>query len=103
MLQCTQAAASTLRHVREQEGIPETYGLRVFPAQAPTGEVNLQLGFVEAPADGDQVNEAHGERLFVAPEIAEDLSALALDAVSDPTTDGAAPAQLVLVPAADTA
>ena len=99
MLQCTQAAATTIRHARQQQGIPDTYGLRVFPTPKPTGEVSIGLGFVEAPMQGDQVNEEHGERLFVAPEIADELAELALDVVSASGDNGAAPQQLTLVPA----
>lgn len=102
MLQCTQAAATTIRQLRELQGIPETFGLRVFPAQAPTGEVSLALGFAESPEKGDEVNENHGERLFVAAEVAPDLADLALDAVGDPAGNGAAPVRLTLVPAPDT-
>ena len=97
MLQCTKAAASTIRQLRERQGIPETYGLRVFPARTPSGEVSLALDFAEAPDDGDQVNERHGQKLFVAPEVAEELSDLALDAVADPTSDGAERVRLTLV------
>lgn len=102
MLQCTQAAASTIRQLREQQGVPETYGLRVFPTQAPTGEVNLAIGFAESPQQGDEINEEHGEKLFVAPEIAEDLSELALDVVADPESNSVEPNRLTLVPATDT-
>jgi Fe-S cluster assembly iron-binding protein IscA len=96
MLQCTPAAAATLDQVREQQGLPETYGLRIFPAQSPEGQMTLGLGFAEAPEDGDQVGEQHGTRLFVAPELAEELSDMALDIEPDPTQDGGSAPQLVL-------
>jgi hypothetical protein len=73
----------------------------VFPAQAHTGEVGLALGFAEGPEQGDQVNENHGEKLFVAPEVAKELSEFALDTVSDPMVDGQEPAKLRLIPATD--
>ncbi|MDZ7677674.1 MAG: hypothetical protein U5K29_03880 [Acidimicrobiales bacterium] len=96
MLQCTQAAAATLDQVREEQGLPENYGLRVFPAESEQGQVTLGLGFAEAPGEGDQVAETHGTKLFVAPEIAEELSEMALDIQPDPTQDGNAEPQLVL-------
>ena len=102
MLQCTRAAATTIRQLRRQRDIPETYGLRVFPTPAPGGDVGIGLGFVESPLPGDQINEDHGQRLFVAPEIADDLAELALDVASDPGANGASAAQLTLVPSADT-
>jgi hypothetical protein len=36
--------------------------------------------------------------LFVAPEVADDLSEMALDVVPAPSNDGSQPPQLVLVP-----
>jgi iron-sulfur cluster assembly protein len=99
MLQCTPAAAATLDQVREAQGLPETAGLRIFPAQTPGGDVSLGLGFAESPEDGDQVGEAHGTKLFVAPELADDLAEMALDIQPDPSLDGKGEPQLVLRPA----
>lgn len=96
MLQCTPAAAATLDQVREQQGLPENYGLRLFPAQATDGQVTLGLGFAEAPEEGDQVDEQHGTRLFVAPEIADELAEMSLDIEPDPSQNGDAGPQLVL-------
>lgn len=96
MLQCTPAAAATLDQVREDQGLPENYGLRVFPAQSEQGQVTLGLGFAESPQEGDHVAEAHGAKLFVAPEIAEELAEMALDIQPDPSQDGASEPQLVL-------
>lgn len=100
MLQCTQAAATTLREVRQTQGLPESYGIRVFGASGPEGEVGLGIGFAEQPAEGDQVAESAGTKLFVAPEVADDLSEMALDVVPTPSSDGREPPQLVLRPAA---
>lgn len=99
MLQCTPAAAATLDQVREEQGLPETWGLRVFPAQTAGGEVSLGLGFAETPEDGDQVGDANGTKLFVAPEIAGDLAEMALDIQPDPSQNGQGEPQLVLRPA----
>jgi iron-sulfur cluster assembly protein len=101
MLQCTPAAAATLDQVREEQGLPDTVGLRVYPAQSPDGQATLGLGFTEEPQAGDQVGEQHGTRLFVAPEIADQLSDMALDVEPDPTLDGGASPQLVLRPTAE--
>jgi Fe-S cluster assembly iron-binding protein IscA len=96
MLQCTKAAANTLDLVREQQGLPDTFGIRLFPAETPQGEVGLGLAFTEVAAEGDEVTEQHGTRLIVAPEIAGPLTDMTLDVVPDPSTDGDAPPQLVL-------
>jgi Fe-S cluster assembly iron-binding protein IscA len=101
MLQCTPAAAATLDQVREEQGLPDTVGLRVFPAQAPDGQATLGLGFTDEPHDGDAVAEQHGTRLFVAPEIADQLAEMALDVEPDPALDGGASPQLVLRPATE--
>ena len=101
MLQCTQAAASTLREVRETQGLPDSYGIRVFGASGPEGEVGLGIGFAEQPAAGDEVGESAGTRLFVAPEVADNLADMALDVVPAPADDGSEAPQLVVRPAAE--
>lgn len=98
MLQCTRAAADTLDQVRSQQGLPESFGVRLFPSEVSDGRVGLGLEFAEAPAEGDQVTEQHGTRVIVAPEIAEDLSELTLDVVPDPSANGNGAPQLVLRP-----
>jgi len=99
MLQCTQAAAATLREVRQTQGLPESYGIRVFGASDPEGKVGLGIGFAEEPAQGDQVGESAGTRLFVAPEVADNVADMALDVVPPPSNNGREPPQLVLRPA----
>lgn len=102
MLQCTPAAAATLESVRAQQGLPETSGLRLFPAGLDDGRLTLGIGFAEAPEQGDQVTESHGARLFVAPEIAGELDGLALDAAPEPSANGDQPSQLILRPQGET-
>lgn len=96
MLQCTRAAASTLESVRESQGVPETFAVRLFPAQVDDEGIALGIGFAEEPEEGDQVTEEHGTRVYVAGEIADQLSDMSLDVVPDPSTDGASAPQLVL-------
>ncbi|MEX2660051.1 MAG: hypothetical protein WD232_10170 [Acidimicrobiales bacterium] len=96
MLQCTPAAASTLRGVKEQQGVPDTFALRIYPAQTGEGEVTLGLGFTEHAEEGDEVTEEHGTRMFVSGDIADQLSGMALDVVPDPSQDGEQAPQLVL-------
>ena len=101
MLQCTQAAAATLRVVRETEGLPESYGIRVFRAASPEGQAGLGIGFAEQPAEGDEVSESAGTRLFVAPEVADNLADMALDVVPSPSGNSNAAPQLVVRPAGE--
>jgi Fe-S cluster assembly iron-binding protein IscA len=101
MLQCTQAAAATLREVRQTQGLPESYGIRVFGAPSPDGEVGLGIGFAERPAKGDHVGESAGTRLFVAPDVADNVADMALDVVPPPSNNGREQPKLVLRPAGD--
>ena len=95
MLQCTEAAASTLERLREQQGIPDDLALRLFPAQTDEEEIVLGLDFAE-PQEGDQVTEEHGARVLVAGEIADQLADMTLDVVPDPSSNGQRAPQLVL-------
>ena len=79
MLQLTSAAATQLAQARESQGLPETFGLRVFAEPQPDGGVGLGLAFAEVPAEDDQVSEQEGTRIFVAPEVVEPLATAALD------------------------
>lgn len=96
MLQCTPTAAMTLRQIGVQQGFPETYGVRVFPTATAEGEQALAIGFAERPAEGDQVDEQHGTRIFVAGEVADRLSGVELDLVPDVSANGDRQPQLVL-------
>ena len=79
MLQVTARAATILKEARSQRGVPETFGLRVAQPTS-NSQSTVHLEFTEEPAPGDQVNEANGLRLFIAPEIAEPLTEQAIDA-----------------------
>lgn len=102
MLECTPTAAATLQQVREQNSIPDTFGIRLFPAQSPEGEVGLGISFIEQPVEGDQVTEQHGTTLSVAPEVSDQLSDLTLDVMPDPSSDGQEAPKLVLRPSVET-
>lgn len=83
MLQITPDAATFLSELRQGQDVPETYGLRVFAEASEPGEVTIGLGFTENPADGDQVTEQDGLRVFVAPELATPLEAAAIDVTAE--------------------
>jgi Fe-S cluster assembly iron-binding protein IscA len=84
MLQLTSAAATQLAQARESQGLPDSFGLRVFGEPQPGGGVSLGLAFAEVPAEDDQVSEQEGTRLFVAPEVVEPLATAALDVEETP-------------------
>jgi iron-sulfur cluster assembly protein len=86
VLQITQGAAALLTELRKGQDVPEDYGVRVFPESTQPGEVTIGLGFTDAPAEGDQVTEQDGLKVFVAPELAAPLEDAAIDVAQD---DGA--------------
>lgn len=101
MLRFTQTAASTLRAARSEQGVPDTYGVRVFATKTDQDQLALAIGFAEEPADGDQVARQYDTPLFVSGDIADELSQVEIDVVPDPTADGQGPPQLVLRPQSD--
>ena len=83
MLQITHGAATFLSELRRGQDVPETYGLRIFPETTEPDEITVALGFTDAPADGDQVTEQDGLRVFVAPELAAPLEDAAIDVTAE--------------------
>ena len=79
MLEITQGAAALLTELLKGQDVPEDYGLRVFPETAQPGEVTIGLGFTDQPAEGDQVAEQEGMKVFVAQELAAPLEDAAID------------------------
>lgn len=86
MLQITHGAATFLSELRRGQDVPDTYGLRIFPESTEPDEVTVALGFTDAPADGDQVTEQDGLRVFVAPELAAPLDDAAIDVTAEEGT-----------------
>jgi len=83
MLQVTSEAAATLSRARENEGLPETYGVRIFanptPAENSGQRAAYGFGFVDGPQAGDEVGQAEGTSYYVAPEVADSLNNVVLD------------------------
>ncbi|MEO8694190.1 MAG: hypothetical protein ABI658_11775 [Acidimicrobiales bacterium] len=99
MFQLTQNAASTIDEARRLRDVPMNYGVRFSGLKAPSGEINLQIHFVEAPAPSDIVAEQHGTHVFIAEDLAGPLSDATLDASPAVSHDGSTPAnELVLRP-----
>jgi Fe-S cluster assembly iron-binding protein IscA len=80
MLGLTSRAAATLAYARWLMGLPEGFGVRIVVDATGKGRPRFQVSFVEEPEDGDEVGEAQGTRVFVAPGIAEPLADFVLDA-----------------------
>lgn len=83
MLSMTSKAASVLDTVREQQGVPEGFVVRVFPNPTKNG-VEIDVAFAPEPVDGDQAVETDGTTLFVDPDLAEPLAETVIDAEQTP-------------------
>ena len=86
MLHLTAAGAGQIAALRQERGLPDAVGLRVFEQATSDGETSFGLAFAADPAQGDEVAEFNGTRVFVAPEVAMTLAEAALD--SEPTPEG---------------
>jgi Fe-S cluster assembly iron-binding protein IscA len=95
MLRLTPVAAQMLTGAREQRGLPSEYGVRVS-GDVDDSAVDLRLGFMPEPREGDVVTEQQGIRLFIARPLAEPLSRAELDVAVEVRGDGSSPASLVL-------
>jgi Fe-S cluster assembly iron-binding protein IscA len=84
MFQVTHAAALKVADVRRSQGVPDAAGLRVFEQARSNGERSFGLAFSEAPAQGDEISEQEGTRVFLAAEVAVPLADSALDVESTP-------------------
>lgn len=79
MVQITQEATGVVQTMREQRGIPDDYGLRVYSDNTDDGQQAIRLGFADEPFEGDQVTEAESARVFVAPDLADALADVVID------------------------
>ena len=95
MLTLTPTAANALTETRSRQNIPDDASLRVASTPAADGQPSgITLGFVDEPQSGDQVGEAHGLTICVAPDVADDLAGAQIDLQMQGDD-----AQLVVVPA----
>lgn len=79
MLQVSEKAAVALEAIRRSEGVPESHGTRLSAARQPSGDLAIQLQFVEEAEDGDEIAEQDGTEVFVDSELAEPLSDTVMD------------------------
>lgn len=93
MLQLSTTAAAALEEAREQQDVPEEFGVRIAAQAGPDGQPTLTIGFSESPLEGDEVTEQAGTELYVAPEVVEPLADALIDVEDTPQGQ-----QLVLKP-----
>jgi iron-sulfur cluster assembly protein len=81
MLTLTSNAAEAVKTMAEATPeLPSDSGLRIHAEPTGQGKVGFELNLAENPDEGDQVIEAAGARVFVAPEAAVYLEDKILDA-----------------------
>ncbi len=85
MLALTENARTAVENIAARAGLPEEGGLRIAETTTPG---SFELSLVTAPADGDEVIEAGGARVFVEPTTSEVLSDQQLDATPSPEGTG---------------
>lgn len=78
MLSMTSSAADVVDTIREEQGVPESFALRVFPEDTPDG-TQIQLAFTSTPAEGDLVTETEGTKVYVSSELVEPLAEAVID------------------------
>ncbi len=80
MLTLTDNAVLVIRDLTAQQEVPDGAGLRIA-TDADAGALTLSLA--ESPAQGDQVVDNSGARIFLDPDAAQLLDDKALDAAVD--------------------
>ena len=81
MLTLTDGAVSAIRNLTSQPELPEQTGLRIM--SQPDGGPAFQVTLADTPAEGDQVIETAGARVFLERDAAAALDDKSLDAQVD--------------------
>ena len=84
MVEITPRATELVDEVRNEEGIPDSYGLRLYGETAPDGEAAVGIALAGGPAEGDEVVTEAPLPVFVAPEGADELGEAVVDAEGEP-------------------
>ena len=83
-LNVTEAAAVEIKKfMTDEEGLPETAGLRVRVVPGGCSGFQYSLNIEEAPRTGDNVFDIHGVRLFVDMFSGQYLNGVEIDYVSN--------------------
>jgi iron-sulfur cluster assembly protein len=82
MLRLTDTAIKAIRALTDEPGTPKDAGIRIAH-EDDAGFLGLRIA--AEPADGDQIVEAGGARVFLEPGAAAMLDGSSLDALLDET------------------
>lgn len=80
MLTLTGDAATAIRDITSQPGLPDDTGLRIAAAAASDGSPAFEIAVAAAPQPADDVVEDQGARVFLDPDASAALDDKALDA-----------------------
>jgi Fe-S cluster assembly iron-binding protein IscA len=81
MLALTQQATDVIRGIVDaEENAPPAAGLRIAAADATEDSVDLDLSFVDGPAEGDDAVEENGVHVYLDAEASALLDDKVLDA-----------------------
>ncbi len=80
MLALTDSAKDAVRQMVSAEEAPEGSGLRIAAEPTDEGDAELSLELTTEPAEGDEVVEEDGARVFLDPAAASLLDDKLLDA-----------------------
>jgi iron-sulfur cluster assembly protein len=78
MLDLTENATSVIRSIAERPELPDDAGLRVTSDAEGSGRLSVTTA--DGPAEGDQIVEKEGARVFLEPQAAAVLDDKVLDA-----------------------
>ena len=79
MIQISEAAAKKILNLKTEEGQPDSAFLRVEVKKGGCSGLSYKMNFDQAPKEGDQVFEAHGQKLAVDGESFLYLIGMTLD------------------------
>ena len=82
MVTVTEAAAKKVMDLRLEEGKPE-WGLRIRVVGGGCSGMSYELGWEDQAAEGDNVVESHGVKVYVDPQSAPYLSGSEIDFVDN--------------------
>ncbi|HWD08401.1 MAG TPA: hypothetical protein VHA57_04820 [Actinomycetota bacterium] len=83
MIELTKGAANLLTEVRSANNIPESYGLRFYNKAGEDGSSAVAIAFAQAPAQGDEVITEMQLPVYVASDVANEISDAVLDVEGD--------------------
>jgi len=83
MASMTQGAATALGELKERQGVPDGFVVRLFPKPTDSG-VEIQVSFAPEPAQGDEVTETEGTTLAIDSDLVEPLAETVIDAEQTP-------------------